>query len=208
MLSSIDQLTTVLSNAPMPFWEKIEPVSSSLYFHLVLRIDGGLLSDEQELKLKKYIAGFVRRTGGHLKSVSFAQNRVHLLVGLSQFCALGTFVRELKLVSAAYANRKLGAADFVWREKYDAFTVSFSQIERVRSYLPPKPAHRTGKLCFELESSCLVRALLIKQFFKRRTSEEKRVCFGRLFFIARKRLFGGRIRQSVGRKLHPEGFYH
>lgn len=137
MISSIDQLTTVVSGAPMPFFETLEPIaaSSSLYFHLVLRVRGEILSDEQELNLKKYIAGFVRKTGGNVKSICFARNRVHILVGLSQFCALGTFVRELRLVSATYTNRKLGAENFGWQERYEAFTVSWSQIERVSSYI-------------------------------------------------------------------------
>jgi hypothetical protein len=135
MFSAIDQLTTVVSGAPMPFLRKFEPVSSNLYFHLVLRMDGADLSDEQELNLKKYITCFVRKAGGSLTTVSIAQNRMHILVGLSQFCALGTFVRELRLISATFAKRKLGAENFVWREKYDAFTVSLSQIERVCSYI-------------------------------------------------------------------------
>jgi hypothetical protein len=135
MFTSIDQLTTVVSGAPMPFLQKIEPVSSSLYFHLVLPMAGGGLSDEQELNLKKYITCFVRRAGGSVTAVGFARNRVYILVGLSQFCALGTFVRELKLFSATFAQRRLGAENFAWGEKYDAFTVSLSQIERVSSYI-------------------------------------------------------------------------
>jgi putative transposase len=135
MFSAIDQLTTVVSGAPMPFMQKIEPVSANLYFHLVLRFEGEIAGDEQELQFKKYIAGFVRKTGGSIQSVSVAKDRVNLLVGLSPFQALGTFVRELKLVSATFAKRKIGAADFAWREKYDAFTVSHSQIDRVCGYI-------------------------------------------------------------------------
>ncbi len=135
MFSAIDQLTTVASGSPMPFKQKFEPVSSSLYFHLVLRTDGAPLSDEQELNLKKYMTGFVHRAGGRINLVSFAQNRVHILVGLSQFRALGTFVRELKLISATYAARKLGVENFGWKEKYEGFTVSLSQVERVCSYI-------------------------------------------------------------------------
>ena len=135
MFSSIDQLTTVISGAPMPFLQKIEPVASSLYFHLVLQIDGDALSAGQEAQLKKYIACFVGKKCGRISTLAFAQNRLHLLVGLSQFCALGTFVREFKLFSATFAQRKLGAEDFGWQEKYDAFTVSLSQIERVSSYI-------------------------------------------------------------------------
>jgi len=135
MFSSIDHLTTVVSDAPAPFWQNAEPPSPNLYFHLVLRVEGGILTDEQETGLRKYIARFLHRTGGSLQIAGAAQDRLHLLVGLSQFCALGTFVRELKLVSAAFARRRLGAADFGWQEKYDALTVSLSQIERVASYI-------------------------------------------------------------------------
>ncbi len=135
MFSSIDQLTTVASGSPMPFWENPEPVLPNLYFHLVLRFNGAELSDDRELRLKKYIAGFVRKTGGSIQAVSFAKDRAHLLIGLSQFCALGTFIRELKLVSATFASRKLGAEDFGWQEKHEAFTVSLSQIERVCGYI-------------------------------------------------------------------------
>jgi SOS response regulatory protein OraA/RecX len=44
-------------------------------------------------------------------------------------------VRELKLFSATFAARRLGAKNFAWREKYDAFTVSLSQVERVCAYI-------------------------------------------------------------------------
>jgi REP element-mobilizing transposase RayT len=134
MFSPIDQLTTIVSGAPQPFWKKTES-PAPLYFHLVLRVNSEISDDEQETQLKKYIAGFIRKTGGSIKTINFAQNRVHLLVGLSQFCALGTFVRELKLVSATFAKRRLGAENFGWCEKYEAFTVSLSQIERVRDYI-------------------------------------------------------------------------
>lgn len=135
MLSAIDQLTTVVSGAPLPFLQRIEPVSANLYFHLVLRFEGEFATEEQEQQLKKYIACFIRKTGGNVQTVSVARDRVNILVGLSQFRALGTFVRELKLVSAAFAKRRIGATNFKWREKYDAFTVSHSQIERVCGYI-------------------------------------------------------------------------
>ena len=135
MLSSIDQLTTVVSGAPMPFLQKMEPVTSSLYFHLVLRIDGAALGADQEEQMRKYFVCFTRKRGGRLITAAFARNRVHLLIALSPFCALGTFIRELKLFSATFAQRKLEAEDFGWREKYEAFTVSLSQIERVCSYI-------------------------------------------------------------------------
>jgi REP element-mobilizing transposase RayT len=135
MFSSIDQLTTVVSGASMAFLPHLEPVAANLYFHLVLRFDGTPLTNEQEARLKKYVACFVDKKGGSLPAISFAKNRVHVLVGLSPFCAPGTFIREFKLLSASFAQRKTGAADFVWQQKHDAFTVSLSQVERVCSYI-------------------------------------------------------------------------
>ena len=52
MFSAIDQLTTVVSGAPMPFLQKIEPAATNLYFHIVLRIEGERLSEAQEIQLK------------------------------------------------------------------------------------------------------------------------------------------------------------
>ncbi|MEP6902105.1 MAG: transposase [Actinomycetota bacterium] len=135
MFSSIENLTTIVSAAPLSFFSKNETTDLNLYFHLVLKVDGEIPGGELELSLKKYITGFVRAIGGNIKAVSFVQDRVHLLVGLSQFYAPGNFVRELKLISATYAQRKLGLKNFVWQERYEAFTVSLSQIERVCSYI-------------------------------------------------------------------------
>jgi len=134
MLSVIEHLTTVVSTSPLPFLVQNAP-SADLYFHLVLKFDGADLSDEQAANLRKYIAGFVRQKGANIKSAAFAGDRAHLLIGLSQFCAPGTFVRELKLVSSVYAKRKLGADGFKWREKYDALTVGLSQINQVKNYI-------------------------------------------------------------------------
>lgn len=134
MLLSIDQLTTVISGAPVPFLRKNEP-AANLYFHLVLRIDGEPLSKEQEKRVAKYAACFVYQKGGSVRTVAMAKNRMHILAGLSPFCAPGAFARELRLVTATFARHKLGAERFGWQEKYDAFTVSGSQIERVSSYI-------------------------------------------------------------------------
>lgn len=135
MNSSINQLTTIIANMPLSYLKEIEPASSNLYFYLVLKFEDEIFDDRQELRLRNYLIGFVRAAGGSVKAVNFSQNRVHLLVGLSQFHALGTFVRELKLITKTFARRQLGAENFDWQAEYEAFTVSFSQIERVRSYV-------------------------------------------------------------------------
>lgn len=87
-------------NGKKTFLQKIEPVFANLYFHLMLCFDGEIAGEEREMRLKQQIACFDRKTGGTIQSVSAAEDRVNILVGLSQFRAPGTFVRKLKLVSA------------------------------------------------------------------------------------------------------------
>lgn len=143
MQSSIDQFTTVFCPMPMSFIRKKiikSPVknnqnSSDLYFHIVLKTDCKNISDLEREKIHKYIIGYIRATAAKVKIIGSVRERIHLLVGLPQSRALADFVRELKLVSKTFARRKLNAADFLWREEYDAFTVSSSQIKRVHGFI-------------------------------------------------------------------------
>ena len=136
-LATFDQLTTVVSTATrLPGSGNRKGFeNSNLYFHLVLRTDGAGFDFPRRKRLEKYIACFVRATGGEIVEMSFAPDRFHLLVGLSAFRALGSFVRELKLLSKTFARQKLETRDFAWREQHEAFTVGLTQIERVRSYI-------------------------------------------------------------------------
>jgi hypothetical protein len=135
MISSTTFLTTVAAPgfSPYPFEQKLSAIK--LYFHVVLRTDGADFVEEQKMRFKQYIAGFVRTTGNSVKAVNFAQGKVYLLVGLDHTRSLGDFVRDLKLVSKTFAQKKLGAGGFGWLDQYEAFTISLSQIERVRSYI-------------------------------------------------------------------------
>jgi REP element-mobilizing transposase RayT len=98
-------------------------------------MDGEQLDDERSRLFKQYIASYVRTTGGSLKAAGCGQNKIYLLVGLNHTRSLADFVRDLKLVSRTYARRKLNAPGFFWQDEYEAFSVSLSQLERVRGYI-------------------------------------------------------------------------
>ncbi len=135
MQISIDQMTTIVSTAPLKFLLEKQRQKSDLYFHIVLQMSGEKISGEKRARFKKYIAGFMRATGGTLLAIAAANNRLYILVGLQQTRAPANFVSELKLVSKTFLRRRLGVKNFVWREEYEAFTVSLSQIEHIKSYI-------------------------------------------------------------------------
>ena len=133
MLSSTTFLTTVA--APYLFEKEFRLPDIKLYFHVVLETNGADFDDEQSRQFRQFVAGFVRAKGGSVKAVASAQGKVFLLVGLDHTQSLAEFVRELKLVSRTFAQRRLALSGFAFRETYEAFSVSLSQLERVQSYI-------------------------------------------------------------------------
>ena len=134
MLSSTTFLTTVA--APFVFEKEFKLPDIKLYFHLVLETGGAAeFDDRQSRQFKQFLAGFVCAKGGSVKAIACTQGKVFLLVGLDHAKSLAEFVRELKLVSRTFAQRRLALSGFAFREIYEAFSVSLSQLERVQSYI-------------------------------------------------------------------------
>lgn len=139
----IDQQSTIIITMPLAFQPKTPGKirvnraknAFDLYFHIVLKLDCENFSQARSEKIQKYIIGYVRAKGADVEAIGIVGNRVHLLIALPQSRSLADFVREIKLVSALFAQRRLGFQDFVWQTDYDAFTVSLSQIERVFRYI-------------------------------------------------------------------------
>lgn len=135
MQISIDQLTTIRSTMPPQFFSEISARKINLYFHIVLKLNDENISEFFKPVLKKYVAGFVKATGGSFEAIEIAENRMHILVGLSETQSLASFAGTLKIASKTFARRRLKAKNFVWLDEYEAFTVSLSQIEGVKSYI-------------------------------------------------------------------------
>lgn len=132
MQIAIDRMPTIVNTMPLVFLLKKKPKPFNLYFHIVLKTEHGIVEKEKQMRLRKYIAGYVKAAGGGAPIVALAQHRLDILVGLQQSQSLADFVNALKLVSKIFARRKLEANDFVWGEEYEAFTVSHSQVDCVK----------------------------------------------------------------------------
>ena len=113
----------------------------SSVFHIVFSTKQRmqLIHPDHQSCLWNYLAGIARNHGMQMLAVGGTQNHVHVLVMIPADMALSDSVRTLK----ANSSRWMRETDrfFAWQEGYGAFSVSPSQLDRVKQYIANQPAH-------------------------------------------------------------------
>jgi REP element-mobilizing transposase RayT len=139
MESFFKQTTVACTSLPAAFSPKFDSFETmfNLHYQIVLRIadEANPIEEKWRLPFYKYLASCVKICGGRVETIGGAPDRVHLLVALTSSKALAQFLRELKLLSQTWARRKMQIPQFVWQNDIEAFTVSPTQLERVKSYI-------------------------------------------------------------------------
>jgi len=70
------------------------------------------------------------------------EDHVHLLVALARTVDAATLVKELKRGSSLWIKTKSNdLQDFAWQHGYGIFSVGFSQLNDVRTYIQNQPEH-------------------------------------------------------------------
>jgi len=114
------------------------------------------ISDELRPKLHEYLGGTVRGLGGIALEVGGTSDHVHLLTKIKPTAAVSEFIKQLKANSSGWAN-KMARGRFAWQGRYGAFTVSESQVEKVREYIRSQEKHHQ-RVSFEDEFKRLLQA--------------------------------------------------
>src|SRR5205085_7279621 len=84
--------------------------------------------------------GVVRGLDGVALEVNGTSDHVHILARLRPTISLSEFMSKLKSSSSGWAKRQTRGR-FAWQARFAAFTVSESQVERVRSYIRNQEEH-------------------------------------------------------------------
>jgi len=87
----------------------------------------------------------LRTAGGVAEAVGGTADHVHLLAGLRATHCLSDVMRDVKQTSSEWVHETIQSAIFSWQEGYGAFTVSASNIDRVRKYILNQEAHHKKK---------------------------------------------------------------
>jgi putative transposase len=109
-------------------------------------------------RIHEYLGGAIRGEGGIALIVNGTADHVHVLAKLRQDKALSKLIGEIKANSSGWISRTFkGAAEFTWQEGYGAFSVSESQIAKVRRYIERQEEHHRS-VSFLEEFKVILRA--------------------------------------------------
>ena len=114
-----------------------------------------LITDELKPELHRYLGGTVKQLHGVALEVGGVADHVHILARAQPVIALSEFVKKLKTSSSAWAKKT--SRNFAWQPRFGAFTVSESQVEKVRQYIQRQEEHHR-RVSFEDEFKTLLQA--------------------------------------------------
>jgi len=126
---------------------------TNLIYHVVFSTKGRkpIISLDRQERLYDYIGGIVRGVGGISLGINGIEDHVHALMKLRPDRSVSEVMRGLKANSSGWMHDVFpDASDFAWQRGYGAFTVSVSQVDRVRKYIAEQKTHH-AKQSFEDE---------------------------------------------------------
>jgi len=131
---------------------------TNLLYHIVYatKARAPLITKALSPRLHEYLGGTVRGLDGIALEINGTNDHVHILAKLRPTISVSEFLSKLKSGSSSWAKRQT-AGRFGWQARFGAFTVSESQVERVRRYIRNQEQHHR-KLSFEEELKVLLRA--------------------------------------------------
>lgn len=132
---------------------------TNLLYHIVFSTKDRIpvIHGEMRERLYEYMGGIVRGERGILLEIGGVPDHVHLLVKLRSDMAVAEMVKLMKSNSSKWRNKLDGArARFEWQTGYGAFSVSESQVRKVRSYIQTQERHH-AKVSFRSELITLLK---------------------------------------------------
>ncbi|HVF72274.1 MAG TPA: IS200/IS605 family transposase [Chthoniobacterales bacterium] len=93
-------------------------------------------------RTREYLGGAIRGEGGIAMIINGTADHVHVLAKLRQDEALSKTIGETKANSSGWVSKTFPECNaFAWQEGYAAFTVSESQVPKVRRYIEGQEDH-------------------------------------------------------------------
>ena len=114
---------------------------TNLIFHIVYgtKERRPFIDEEFQPRLYEYLGGTIRGLKGISLEIGGVEDHVHILVKLPPTITVSDFLEKLKANTSKWS--KSVRRGFGWQDGYAAFTVSESQVERVRHYIQYQREH-------------------------------------------------------------------
>ena len=115
-----------------------------LFCHIIFSTKDRMpqVTPDLQQRLYDYMGGIVKNRRGALLAAGGTPDHVHLLIRLHPQTAVADLVRFVKANSSKWVHQTFaGQIHFAWQTGYTAFSVSSSNVERVRGYIARQEAH-------------------------------------------------------------------
>lgn len=120
---------------------------TQLYFHVIFVVKGRTnpIPSAWKIELYKYTAGIVNNKFQKLLAMNGMPDYVHLLLSLRPNACLSDIVRDIKANSSRFMKEKNWHRKFEWQIGFAAFTVGYSQLNSVKTYIQNQEEHHRKK---------------------------------------------------------------
>ena len=119
---------------------------SKIYCHIVFHTKNNMQFIREDIgdELYAYLGGVLR----NCKAISFqiggTSDHIHILCTLPRTMAPADLAEELKKSTSKWMKTKgSNYRDFYWQEGYGAFSVGWSQVDTVKSYIRDQKVHHS-----------------------------------------------------------------
>ncbi len=119
----------------------------SLHYHIVFSTKNrrAVINDEWRDRLHAFLGGCIKTIDGIPEAVGGTRDHVHLLIGLRATYRLADVVKDIKTASSRWVHTEIENKLFAWQTGYGAFTVSVSNLEKVKNYILKQVEHHRQK---------------------------------------------------------------
>jgi REP element-mobilizing transposase RayT len=119
----------------------------SLHYHIVFSTKErrAVIAAEWRPNLHAFLGGCIKTLEGIPEAIGGTKDHVHLLVGLRATHRLADIVKDIKTASSRWVHTEIGNKLFAWQTGYGAFTVSISQLQKVKEYVLNQERHHDKK---------------------------------------------------------------
>lgn len=116
----------------------------AIWFHLVWSTKNreSFIHNSWKMELYKHIKEYCQKKEYHLDFINGMSDHIHLLISPKATFAISDIVRNIKTDSYYWIKENKYSTDaFGWQDGYGVFSVSPSQVGKVRNYIKNQEIH-------------------------------------------------------------------
>lgn len=137
---------------------------AQVYIHLVFhtKYSSVTIREEDLPKLFAYIDGIIVNQNAMVIQIGGVPNHIHILCTLPRIVSMANFVEEIKKCSSRWIKTLDSYySKFAWQGGYGIFSVSASQVQKVKDYVTNQKEHHRKKT-FQEEYEAFLKAYNIE----------------------------------------------